>query len=58
MTPGKFMAAKVALDQLDSLDDPAKAALEDVMGDLEQVGEDFTLTLSRTSTWYCYIVPR
>lgn len=31
------MAAKVALDQLDSLDDAGKAALEDVMGDLEQV---------------------
>jgi hypothetical protein len=41
------MAAKVALDQLDSLDDPAKAALEDVMGDLEQVREGSTLA----STW-------
>ena len=31
------MAAKLALDQLDSLDDNAKAALEGVMDDLEQV---------------------
>ncbi|KAK9897157.1 DUF605-domain-containing protein [Cystobasidium minutum MCA 4210] len=32
----KFMAAKLALDQLDSLDDDAKAALEGVMDDLEE----------------------
>lgn len=31
------MAAKLALDQLDSLDDDAKAALEGVMDDLEEV---------------------
>lgn len=41
------MAAKVALDQLDSLDDAGKAALEDVMGDLEQVGYSFVTHLGR-----------
>lgn len=31
------MAAKVALDQLDSLDDDGRNALETIMGDLEEV---------------------
>jgi hypothetical protein len=35
------MAAKVALDQLDTLDDAGKNALGDIMNDLEEVSPFF-----------------